>query len=230
MRTGTGRGVATIHQTPGCRDGWPRDRPRGARTGAVRIRIAAIIAGMAALTMVAAIAHGLLGARVRAPRATPLSVHLTTSRQCSLPRLPAWTDSPLTTLIFSGDLFRPNTSVITYTRGRGTGLTAWNQGQWLIAMYEPVVATSTAAEQAFAAVHLPGRGAAVWTDPHHWQLNTLWCTHGTAYHLHLTGLGPGAAAVVAQVVAAWNQSHADRFRCQPTQRSLACHAVTSAPG
>ncbi len=191
--------------------------------------VIAMIMGVVALTIVVFTAHAFVGSRIRTPRPSPLYVSLTTSRRCDLPHLPAWVQSSSTTTVFTGDLFRPHTSVITYTRGRGTGLTAWTQGHWLIAMYEPFVATSDMAEQAFAAVHLPGRGAAVWTDPQHWQLNSVWCTHGTVYHLHLTGIGPNAAAVVAQVVAAWSQNHADRFRCLPTHRSLACHAVASAP-
>ncbi len=181
----------------------------------------AIIAGLAA----AAIAQAPAGTRAPASRPASVYVRIASAHRCTLPRLPAWTLAPTTTAVLSGDLFSPRTSVTTYERGRGTALTAWNQGPWLIALYEPFVATSMAAEQAFAAVHLPGRGAAVWTDPSHWQLSAIWCTHGRAYRLHLTGIGPNAAAVVTQVVAAWTRSHADRFRCQPTGASLVCHAV-----
>lgn len=92
-------------------------------------------------------------------------------------------------------------------------------------MYQPFVATSMPAEQAFAAVHLPGRGAAVWTQPRHWQVHAILCTRGTAYHLHLAGIGPSAAVVVAQVAAAWTRTHAEQYRCQHTRASLVCHAL-----
>ena len=207
-----------------------------ARDGAVKTRTAVIIATIAALTIAAGTVAAVLGVGHQAAghpaltrRAAPLYVRLTTSGQCNLPRLPAWTGSPVTTVVFNSDIFRPNTSVVTYTQGLGKGLTTWNQGQWLIAMDAPYVATSEPAEQAFASVHLPGRGAAVWTDPGSWQLNALWCIDHTAHHLHLTGMGPSAAVVVAQVVNAWNRSHANRFRCQPTPVSLTCQAIRSPP-
>ena len=197
----------------------------------MKARTTLIIAAIAALTIAAVKVPAILGVGHPAPtrRTGPLYVRLTTSAQCSLPRLPAWTGSANTNVVFNSDIFRPNTSVVTYTQGLGKGLTTWNQGQWLIAMDAPYVAISTPAEQAFASVHLPGRGAAVWTDPGSWQLNALWCIDHTAHHLHLTGMGPSAAVVVAQVVNAWNQSHANRFRCQPTPASLTCQAVGSPP-
>ncbi len=160
-------------------------------------------------------------------------IRVTRASRCNLSTLPAWIHSPATNEVAGFDSFYHNVAVATYVGGHAVALTTWDQQRWLFAITSPsplFQTFSSAVEQAFGSIHLPGRGSLFWSNPTHWRLNTVWCAAGRAYRLDLTATSPALAAAVAGVVASWDRSHAALYTCRSLKGGITCQPTASSAG
>ena len=165
----------------------------------------------------------------QAPAAAPLVIRVTTSRTCRLPRLPTWLSAPTTSQAFGLDSFFHDVYAPTYLNGSGIGLTTWQQQGWRVAVFHVVVSNAGPIEQALGSIHLPGRGAAFWTNPSHYVLSAVWCTGGRVYRVHLLGIPPHVGSMLlASVLAQWDKTHAARYACRAVQLAVRCQPAGSA--
>lgn len=150
-------------------------------------------------------------------------VPVATVRNCPTPQLPGWTRLYTTTPVYNQNLANRRIIEVTYLRSPLVGLATWHQQHWAFLISTVFGSLPTSLVPTLTNAQWPGRGAVLWENPQHWVLTVDWCVGGAAYRIHLTGIAPGAAAVVVQVLAAWRTSHAALFHCQSTTASVVCH-------